>query len=220
MRKSSLINVSGLSKSFAGQNVLDNISFEIKQGDKVALIGNNGTGKTTLIKLIAGLITPNSGIVKIDECNMHNSNIEKPILSICLDESMLDHRLTVIENLEFYSKLMSIKDPLNEINQMLEMFGCKNIVNAQIKLLSSGMRQRVSLIRALLNFKNHKLLLLDEPTKNLDYNSKNILTNEILCMKDSTIISATHDIDNINQWATKIIEIKNNLIKVEEIEKR
>ena len=64
MRKSSLINVSGLSKSFAGQNVLDNISFEIKQGDKVALIGNNGTGKTTLIKLIAGLITPNSGIVK------------------------------------------------------------------------------------------------------------------------------------------------------------
>jgi len=114
---------------------------------------------------------------------------------------------------------MSMQDPLNEINQMLEMFGCKNIVNAQIKLLSSGMRQRVSLIRALLNFKNHKLLLLDEPTKNLDYNSKNILTNEILCMKDSTIISATHDIDNINQWATKIIEIKNNLIKVEEISK-
>ena len=217
MRKSSLINVSGLSKSFVGQNVLDNISFEIKQGDKVALIGNNGTGKTTLIKLIAGLITPNSGIVKINECNMHNNNIEKPILGICLDESMLDHRLTVIENLEFYSKLMSIKDPLNEINQMLEMFDCKNIVNAQIKLLSSGMRQRVSLIRALLNFKNHKLLLLDEPTKNLDYNSKNILTNEILCVKDSTIISATHDIDNINKWATKIIEIKNNLIKVEEI---
>ena len=155
--------------------------------------------------------------MKILDHDMHDNNIEKPIIGICLDELMLDQRLTVFENLEFYSKLMSTNNPTSEINKLFEIFDCKNIIDAQINLLSSGMRQRINLIRALLNIKNQNLLLLDEPTKNLDYNSKNILAQNILCKQDYTIIVATHDIDNIASWASKIIEIKNNKIVIKEI---
>ncbi|MBR74146.1 MAG: hypothetical protein CL872_04340 [Dehalococcoidaceae bacterium] len=217
MHESPILSVSNLTKSFGRQTILEDINFEIIAGEKIALIGENGTGKTTLIKLISGLLKPTSGIVKILDHDMHDNNIEKPIIGICLDELMLDQRLTVFENLEFYSKLMSTNNPTGEINKLFEIFDCKNIIDAQINLLSSGMRQRINLIRALLNIKNQNLLLLDEPTKNLDYNSKNILAQNILCKQDYTIIVATHDIDNIASWASKIIEIKNNKIVIKEI---
>ncbi len=217
MHESPILSVSNLTKSFGRQTILEDINFEIIAGEKIALIGENGTGKTTLIKLISGLLKPTSGIVKILDHDMHDNNIEKPIIGICLDELMLDQRLTVFENLEFYSKLMSTNNPTGEINKLFEIFDCKKIIDAQINLLSSGMRQRINLIRALLNIKNQNLLLLDEPTKNLDYNSKNILAQNILCKQDYTIIVATHDIDNIASWASKIIEIKNNKIVIKEI---
>jgi len=217
MNKAPILITSNLNKNFGNQPVLENINFEVKKGEKIALIGENGTGKTTLIKIISGLLKPTSGIVQIDECDMHNNNIEKPAIGICIDELMLDQRLSVFENLEFYAKLMPIKNPTNEIGKLLEIFACNHIVNAQIDLLSSGMQQRINLIRSLLNIKEQKILLLDEPTKNLDHNSKKTLMNKIFCKDDLTIIVATHDIDNISSWASKIIEIKNNKIEIKEI---
>ena len=154
MHESPILSVSNLTKSFGRQTILEDINFEIIAGEKIALIGENGTGKTTLIKLISGLLKPTSGIVKILDHDMHDNNIEKPIIGICLDELMLDQRLTVFENLEFYSKLMSTNNPTGEIIKLFEIFDCKNIIDAQINLLSSGMRQRINLIRALLNIKN------------------------------------------------------------------
>ena len=217
MHKSPILIANNLTKSFGRQAVLENISFEVQKGEKIALIGENGTGKTTLIKIIAGLLKPTAGSVHINECNMHNNNIQKPAIGICLDKLMFDQRLTVFENLEFYANLMSINNTATEINQLLELFSCNHIINAQISLLSSGMQQRINLIRSLLNIKKQKILLLDEPTQNLDKNSKKTLTDKIFCKDDFTMIVATHDIDNIDSWASKIIEIQNNQIEIKEI---
>ena len=122
---------------------------------------------------------------------------------------MLDERMTVMENLQFYQSMISGDNDSTEISLLLKTFNIKNLNNVLIKNLSKGMKQRAVLIRALLNQENQSLLLLDEPSNNLDIDAKEILLKNVLQNTKKTIIAATHDIQNINRWATSVIELKN-----------
>jgi|TARA_B110000263_G_C15277632_1_gene496634 ABC-type multidrug transport system ATPase subunit len=209
LNKNNIISINNLYKSFSGQNVLRDINFNIQSNEKLALIGSNGSGKTTLLKIISGILQPSSGTVFYDNINIHIPSSKKPSIGAAFNESMLDERMTVMENLQFYQSMISGDNDSTEISLLLKTFNIKNLNNVLIKNLSKGMKQRAVLIRALLNQENQSLLLLDEPSNNLDIDAKEILLKNVLQNTKKTIIAATHDIQNINRWATSVIELKN-----------
>jgi ABC-type multidrug transport system ATPase subunit len=212
-----IIDVKNLSKSFSTGMVFKGINFHIQQQQRIALIGENGSGKTTLLKILAGIIKPTAGSVLFKTIDMHNMNLRKPFFGISIDEPMLDKRMTVIDNLNLYCKLMDYLQYSEDIGNLMHQFQVTHVKNIKLDVLSRGMQQRISLIRALLNQTNQDLLILDEPSKNLDVVSKKILMEKVLQNTDSTLIVATHDVDNISKWASHIYEIKDGNIYIRKV---
>lgn len=212
-----IIDVKNLSKSFSTGMVFHDINFHIQQQQRIALIGENGSGKTTLLKILAGIIKPTAGSVLFKTIDMHNMNLRKPFFGISIDESMLDNRMTVIDNLNLYCQLMDYFQYSEDIVNLMHQFQVAHVKNMKLNILSRGMQQRISLIRALLNQTNQDLLILDEPSKNLDVASKKILMEKVLQNANSTMIVATHDLDNISNWASHIYEIKNGNISMRKV---
>ena len=212
-----IIDVKNLSKAFSTGMVFHDINFHIQQQQRIALIGENGSGKTTLLKILAGIIKPTAGSVLFKTIDMHNMNLRKPFFGISIDESMLDNRMTVIDNLNLYCQLMDYFQYSEDIVNLMHQFQVAHVKNMKLNILSRGMQQRISLIRALLNQTNQDLLILDEPSKNLDVASKKILMEKVLQNANSTMIVATHDLDNISNWASHIYEIKNGNISMRKV---
>ncbi|MDG1990729.1 MAG: ABC transporter ATP-binding protein [Dehalococcoidia bacterium] len=217
LRHEHVINVKNLGKSFNTGMVFHDINFHIQQQQRIALIGENGSGKTTLLKILAGIIKPTEGSVFFNAIDMHNMNLRKPFFGISIDESMLDNRLTVIDNLNLYCQLMNYPQYSIDISNLMQQFQVTHVKNIQLSVLSKGIQQRISLIRALLNQTKQNLLILDEPSKNLDVKSKKILMEKVLQNTDSTLIVATHDVENIYKWASHIYELKHGNVYIRKV---
>lgn len=193
-----VLTVEGLSKEFPGQKLFSDISFEIKRGERVALIGNNGTGKTTLLKILNGILPADAGKfilgskVQIGYYDQehHVLHMEKTIF-----EEISDTYPTLTET---------------EIRNMLAAFlFTGDDVFKLISSLSGGERGRVSLAKLMLSEAN--FLILDEPTNHLDISSKEIL-EEALNSYTGTVLYVSHDRYFINQTATRIMDLTNQAI--------
>lgn len=193
-----VLTVTGLTKSFDGTTLFDNINFEIKRGERVALIGNNGTGKTTILKLINGLIQPDSGSIYL--------GAKVSIGYYDQEHHVLDPDKTLFEEIQdAYPDLNN-----TQIRNTLAAFLFTNDdVFKYIRDLSGGERGRVSLAKLMLS--NANLLILDEPTNHLDIVSKEILENA-LNNYTGTVLYVSHDRYFINATATRILELTNQNI--------
>lgn len=193
-----VLTVTGLTKSFDGTTLFDNINFEIKRGERVALIGNNGTGKTTILKLINGLIQPDSGSIYL--------GAKVSIGYYDQEHHVLDPDKTLFEEIQdAYPGLNN-----TQIRNTLAAFLFTNDdVFKYIRDLSGGERGRVSLAKLMLS--NANLLILDEPTNHLDIVSKEILENA-LNNYTGTVLYVSHDRYFINATATRILELTNQNI--------
>lgn len=193
-----VLTVTGLTKSFDGTTLFDNINFEIKRGERVALIGNNGTGKTTILKLINGLIQPDSGRIYL--------GAKVSIGYYDQEHHVLDPDKTLFEEIQdAYPDLNN-----TQIRNTLAAFLFTNDdVFKYIRDLSGGERGRVSLAKLMLS--NANLLILDEPTNHLDIVSKEILENA-LNNYTGTVLYVSHDRYFINATATRILELTNQNI--------
>lgn len=193
-----VLTVTGLTKSFDGTTLFDNINFEIKKGERVALIGNNGTGKTTILKLINGLIQPDSGSIYL--------GAKVSIGYYDQEHHVLDPDKTLFEEIQdAYPDLNN-----TQIRNTLAAFLFTNDdVFKYIRDLSGGERGRVSLAKLMLS--NANLLILDEPTNHLDIVSKEILENA-LNNYTGTVLYVSHDRYFINATATRILELTNQNI--------
>jgi len=193
-----VLTVEGLSKSFPGQTLFTDINFEIKRGERVALIGNNGTGKTTILKILNGIVAADAGRFALGskvqigyyDQEHHVLHMEKTIF-----QEISDTYPTLTET---------------EIRNMLAAFlFTGDDVFKLISSLSGGERGRVSLAKLMLSEAN--FLILDEPTNHLDIASKEIL-EEALNSYTGTVLYVSHDRYFINQTATRIMDLTNQAI--------
>ena len=193
-----VLTVEELSKSFPEQTLFTDISFQIKRGERVALIGNNGTGKTTMLKILNDLIPADSGTFTL------GSKVQ--IGYYDQEHHVLHPEKTIFEEIsDAYPTLTE-----TEIRNMLAAFLFTNDdVFKLISSLSGGERGRVSLAKLMLSEAN--FLILDEPTNHLDIASKEIL-EEALNSYTGTVLYVSHDRYFINQTATRILELTNQAV--------
>ena len=196
--KPSALKVTRLSKAFDGNRLFNNISFEIKKGERVALIGNNGTGKTTILKILNGIIPADSGVVELGS-NVYIGYYDQ-------EHHVLDPDKTLFQEIQdAYPDLNNTR-----IRSTLAAFlFTGDDVFKYIRELSGGEKGRVSLAKLMLS--NANLLILDEPTNHLDITSKEILENA-LNSYTGTVLYVSHDRYFINSTATRIIELTANTL--------
>ena len=207
------IVVKNLVKKFGDREVLKNISFEVYQGEVFVLMGGSGSGKSTTIKHIIGLLKPTSGSIIIDGTDItklsQNELIEfRKKMGYLFQEGALFDSLKIWENVGFYYLENTKKDKkwiYNLAKEKLAMVGLKGIEELYPSQLSGGMRKRASLARAIAT--NPEIVLYDEPTSGLDPVMSAVIDKLILKLRDEigiTSIVVTHDLESAFSIADRI----------------
>jgi putative spermidine/putrescine transport system ATP-binding protein len=195
-------DVSGLSKAFAGRQIFSEVTFSVQPGELVSIIGPSGVGKTTLLKIIAGLETADQGIIHYSE----TPSKANPVILVFQD-FLLFPTMTVAENIAFGLRARKTpeQDVTKEVNRFLEYFGIQHRAEAYPAKLSGGEKQRVAIARALIL--RPAILLLDEPFANLDQNLKMGTARFLRDLQKEwalTIICVTHDLQEAFFMSDKI----------------
>lgn len=198
-----ILELKNVSKSFT-QPVLKNVDFSIYSYDRVALLGGNGSGKSTIIKIIAGLLNNDQGEV----LRYFNPTED---LSVMSQENILIESLKVREQVLLAARMRKIKND-NYINELLKEFNLDTQENKLILNLSGGQRRRLSLLISLL--KSTKLLILDEPTVGMDLETIDFFW-EYLSKVGGSVLTVTHDFNQIDKYFTKIVLLKDGVIAAE-----
>jgi gliding motility-associated transport system ATP-binding protein len=208
------VSIKQISKSYPGVNALDNISFQLKKGEIAGLVGENGAGKTTCLRIMAGLMVPNGGTVRIlgEKLYPTPEKIRKHI-GYLPEGNPLPEELRINEYLSYAASIKGIKSNLvkKEKENMLALLGLKDVESRFIGDLSSGYRQRVGLAAAFLGWP--QLILLDEPTRGLDPIQIESLSNIIgKASRRSTLLVSTHGLDQLERIAQRFIFLKSGKI--------
>ena len=204
----SMISIKDVNKIYEKTTALHNVSLDINQGEFIALVGMSGGGKSTLLRLIAGLEQPTSGSVTI------NSTDSQSLMRVMFQEDRLLPWMSVLDNLSFGSKDKNTKAHAQKLLELVELGEYADHFPNQ---LSGGQKQRVALARALMT--DPKILLLDEPLGALDALTRRKMQDLILdiCQKqDLTTILVTHDVEEAARMADRIIVMKDSTNSYEE----
>jgi ABC-type sugar transport system ATPase subunit len=196
--------------------VIGDISFELKEGETLAIVGPSGSGKSTLLKLILGSLRPDKGSLIISNINVTDLEIEKRNIGYCPQDQLLFPHLNVFNNIAIGLKAKNTPktEIKRKIDSLAEMSNILPLLNKKINQLSGGQKQRVSILRALAT--NPAMLLLDEPLSNLDRQIKDQIINyikKIQLMTKITIIFVTHDISEAKLLADKVLILINGKMK-------
>lgn len=211
-----MLSLKNISFSYDGKHqVLEDVSFDVKQGEIIAILGSSGSGKSTLLNIIAGLEFPTGGKIGLKDADITNLECEKRKIGLIFQDYALFPHLTVEKNVSF-----SLKDKKDEIvDEMLDLVKMSSYKKRYPYELSGGEQQRVAIARSLVA--KPQVLLLDEPFSNLDANLKKQVRTEIkeiLKKPGTTAILVTHDIEDAYDLASRIVYLKSG--KVEKIENR
>lgn len=212
------LSVKNISQQYFSHNsytkALENICFDVSEGQFLSLIGPSGCGKTTLLSIIAGLITPTAGKVLLEGKEMAKEKLQ---IGYMLQQDYLFPWKTILENVLLGPHIQKNRDPSlkEKAEQLLEEMGIGQTKNSYPNHLSGGMRQRVSLARTLIT--DPKLLLLDEPFSALDYQTKlkleNLVASTLKTYKKTSIL-VTHDIEEAIAMSDTIILLSSNPGKI------
>lgn len=215
-----LIELRDIYKSFGNKVVLDGANLSIFPGDALAIIGPSGTGKSTILRIIAGLLTPDAGEVYINGQRRRGGldDASSPIrMSMVFQQAALFDSLTVEENVGFFlyqNSRLSRQRIRDLVNEKLELVGLAGISDLYPSELSGGMRKRVSFARAILDnpddtTDNPQILLYDEPTAGLDPIASTVIEDLILQLQDSsgceTYAIVTHQESTIRRTGNRLI---------------
>ncbi|PIN77302.1 ABC transporter ATP-binding protein [Candidatus Woesearchaeota archaeon CG10_big_fil_rev_8_21_14_0_10_34_12] len=215
---SSVIKLDNLTKKFGEFTAVDNISFEIKEGEIFGFLGPNGAGKTTTLSMLSTLLEPTSGKASVNNFDIktQKDNVRKSI-GIVFQDPTLDDELTAYENMDFHGRFYSVPKEIRKkkIIELLRLVQLEDRRDSLVKTFSGGMKRRLEITRGLLH--EPKVLFLDEPTIGLDPQTRNSLWEYIKNLNKNsnlTIIITTHYMDEADKLCNRIAIIDHGKIEV------
>lgn len=205
-KSTTAIETRRLSKTLGVRKVLREIDLTITAGECVALLGGNGSGKTTLFRCLAGNLKPTSGEVLWFGRPAALDARQRQVIGMVAHQNRLYAPLTLRENLLFAARMCSLSDAADRCDALLAETGLRSHADRQVREISQGMRQRLSLARALIH--EPRILLLDEPFSGLDSEGRDWLAGLLMeqCAGGCTICFSTHD-DHWRRLATRSMRL-------------
>jgi spermidine/putrescine transport system ATP-binding protein len=216
MNKDVLIRLGGISKSFDGETVLDNISLEIHDKEFITFLGPSGCGKTTTLRIIGGFETPDTGDVYFDGKRINDVPPYRRQVNTVFQRYALFPHLNVFDNIAFGLRLQKCSDSeiRQKVKDMLALVNLKGFERRRVSTLSGGQQQRVAIARALVN--QPKVLLLDEPLAALDLKLRKDMQNELKNIQHQTgitFIFVTHDQEEALSMSDTVVVMANGRIQ-------
>ena len=209
-----LVEVKNLKKNYGSKEAVKDISFAIKKDEILGLLGPNGSGKTTTIGMLLGLLKPTDGEILIDGKKIEGNRIDiLKKINFISPYIELPKKLTVKQNLIVYGKLYNVLNINNTIEYLVEKLRLSDLLNRITGELSSGQKNRVSLAKALIN--NPSVLLLDEPTASLDPEIGDFVRTFLENYKKEkkiSILLASHNMNEVTRLCKKILMMKDGVI--------
>lgn len=206
-----MLKVQNLTKKFKKTVAVDNITFEVKPGEIVGLLGENGAGKTTTLRMIATMLKPTSGNVIIDNYNIkdHPNKIREKIGILFGGDVALYDRLSGKENMLYFAKLngMSDQDAINAVEKITADLKMNEYIDRPVGKYSRGMKQKVSLARSIIH--HPEIMLFDEPSTGLDVLSSKLIHDFILKCKteNKAIVFSSHNMYETEKLCDRIVII-------------
>jgi ABC-2 type transport system ATP-binding protein len=212
-----VLTASHLTRRFGERLAVDDLSFELAPGEVFGLLGPNGGGKTTTLRMLAGLIAPSSGEVRIDgePVNRATSARLRQRIGFLTEAPGLWDQFSVRQNLLVYAKLHDLHPASRVVDEVMELLGIRDRARDSAATLSKGLRQRVALARALLH--NPQVILLDEPTSGLDPESARGVRDLIgrLRGENRSVVLSTHNLDEVERMADRVAVLRGHLLAVD-----
>ena len=209
-----LVEVKNIKKNYGKNEAVKGISFNIKEDEILGLLGPNGSGKTTTIGMLLGLLKPTSGEIFINGQKLEGNRIEiLEQINFISPYIELPKKLTVKQNLTVYGKLYKINNINEKIEFLSEKLRLEDLLNSITGELSSGQKNRVSLAKALIN--EPKVLLLDEPTASLDPEVGDFVRSFLEDYKKEkkiSILLASHNMNEVTRLCKSILMMKDGII--------
>lgn len=203
-----------LRKLYGYQVALRGLDLSLQRGERVSLFGPNGAGKTTLIKILAHLLQPTSGEVRVLGVPVKEAGPEvRRQLGVISHQSFLYPTLTARENLRLYARLFEVTDVDERVQRVLEEVELDTRANAQVSTYSRGMTQRLSIARALVH--SPSIILLDEPYSGLDPHASRLLSALLLRLGDGerTLLMTTHQLEQGLELSSRVcIQVGGKLV--------
>lgn len=203
--KKSIIQIKGVKKSYKDVEVLKGVDFEVEQGGIFALLGSNGTGKTSMIKVMATLLKADAGSVVINGLDIEkNPGKVRASISLTGQFAAIDEILTGRENLQMIAKLRHIKNPNAVADELIKRFGMLEATDRRVGTYSGGMKRRIDIAMSLVG--NPKIIFLDEPTTGLDPEARLEVWKIVkeLTASGTTVFLTTQYLEEAEQLADKI----------------
>ena len=203
------INVKNITKIYGTQKALDDVSFEIKEGEIVGLLGPNGAGKSTLMKILSCSIPASSGEAYVQNFNCNSQSIQvRQNIGYLPETNPLYSDMYVVEYLKFIGSIYKIKDLNNRVEEMIALTGLGKEKHKKIEELSKGYKQRVGLAQSFIH--NPEVLILDEPTSGLDPNQLIEIRNLIKEIgKHKTVLFSSHIMQEVEAICDRVLIINN-----------
>ncbi len=213
-----MLKVENLSRQFGSVVAVDDVSFEIGEGEIIGLLGHNGAGKTTVMKLLTGFLEPNSGSITIDETDvLQDPTAARVKIGYLPENSPLYTELSVMDYLLFAAKMRQM-DEAESASSIKETVAATDLTNRALEpigTLSRGFQQRVGVAQAILH--KPKLLILDEPTNGLDPSQTQQMRDLILGLsKSATVILSTHIMQEVEAICDRVLILQNGKLVIDE----